>query len=1802
MGFYGHITNLQKTSMTFDRIYSSRTAMDGHAKTDQVYAGRYVLIEYDSPLDPIFLSGVIQFDGFLYAPPPAKTADEIAAMKTEEEYLISLQPLKVGAELTEDIVDGYIRPGAIVICSSDRNYGIVENKDREKSLVSISRTQYFQIATADNRRPGYNLLFNYKTSQYQLGAAASQEEKVGCAYVEIPYSKITTDHKAADVNYLINFNIDKEHYSTARGYDSTVWQKTYVDGEAKYVMIAELNSVVPILDISADAPTLAPVMPHFDKNSTNVYYKLHMQPSWGFRVKAASHNLTIPTLDYSGSQIKDSTGKNILAGKHNENYPSDEKVTWMNTILEDNNYTHHYLVTDEENTNLGIWQSKDELGDNSEAQIDGAIYYNKAGFDKKISTHSSLLPRVTPIVDEISLTPTGFSGHLYPTHTTDNLNIAQPDVNELTVMLPSIGDTVADMWDIIYGTAKMNGTHEGDGGTGTYERNTVIRWEDAKKVLAKEGLRLVKTKDGLPGCSYDTDAVNTLAGVINSAQDIIGMIITNDYPIDTQDIKTIEKLNEDYIYYDSTTGKYYFKKRDYTYTPVADDFEYEKVELENWENYKTNTWWVDTNNILKPDYIREDTFRPERKYVQGVKVPGEDDDGDPRKFDAVEYEEGKYYLYTDKVRGTNNPLVDDTTKKPYHEYYLSHEARDVNKQYWKITPTPQTLESNTTYYVPNKYYAGYFYEAKIVDEEDFERQLTNGVRLFLRAQSSDTYNISIIERELKSGDYALIGERPVFYLTLKTYSATEEEYAAFKKDDSEKPILFASDLVKSDGAQNYYVVSRKYELFTDTKTIEASPGVYFKLRKEKDQAEYLEAGNILKAVYVGNLELEQDVIVDEGYLYFREVVELILNTNENVVNIADAQIVYPKALPEDLYQLYTKILDDGSTYKAYKKISAQSSEIVGTKDLGTLQNLYTLKIEELALGYLSETYYYQVTDNEDDYYQSVILDNHLESTKEREYWLPEMINKRKMTTEEIKKGKVAGITYYVFDKPNNTYKVYTGELYEGSTYYVNSLTEAPEFYYANKYYYQNENGEFVLDTSEEFTEGRDYYKDPQLYIYEDPNKFYDRGAIWPLAQNPPENSGIVLATREETWTLEELKGFDVHYNTLHGLILRLNKMMLQGDDETRDEETVQGSINKLTDLIHRFGQMKPGQPMIVDDTGRMHGANISTAQKFNAINYGGQAVEVEKMANACNYDAAQDISMSTYNRKITEYNNLTSEEQIQLDNWYKSYGWGSYEEYISAMTLGEGGLEAGENLWISCDVDADYTNPLITLRHNFTKVKDTVSESDMNEPVSDTIDLYAPIVDNKGHVVGHNTETVTLPYGFKSIASINNPSENDITVLPHNALITADNTQDLFTIRSANKWLRFGANADTDVLTIAHETHFVELSQAIENQNTDAKDVLGPVLTDITFDAAGHLNSYEFTSYTLPYGFKTITVENTDENVEAPDIPNDLNNVVADTTQDTLKLTANNQWIRLIPDADADTINFAHETHNVGTATAPLDLNTAPESTRDTLSAVGSVGFDKAGHVQAINYWKYTLPFGYKTITDGKNNSVAQNTQDSLTVSGDNWIKPVVSQGVLTYTHINNNTIENFNPAGSHILGAQTPAFGESFNLQTYTLDDNGHIINKGMETVTLPIDIAPLKISEDFNDEDNVYVKKGMSLQGALSLLDRALIMIGTSLTQADNEIKEDIQVLRKDISEHVAEAENTYALIEGNINSETVFEYTPEVEEVSHAATQEDVDAGFAAAVGDKIIDVEYVPAEELTIQELFNKVKALEQLLNS
>ena len=1808
MGFYGHISNIQKTSMTFDRIYSNRTAMDKAVAGDGVYAGRYVLVEYNSPLDITLLAGVVSFDGMLYSPPPQKT-DWVA--DNPDTYLVKLVPLKTGPDLSENIMNGHIKSGIIAVCSSDFNLGIVQNEAGEKHIATAAQTQFFKILDSDTTKMSYNLLYNYKDQRFELDVGSTKETKTGCSYIEVSYSSITTDTDSADANYSINFNIDLETYKTPRGYDSTVWQKTYADGRPKYVMIAELNSVVPVIDVTADAPTLAPVMPHFDQDSSNIYYKLHMQPSWGFRIKGANPAMTVPALDYSGSTLRGTGSGNIHASSNVLEYPSDQKVQWVNTIYAADNDTSDYKTQylKEVSQGTGKWS------DDESQEINGAIYFNRAGFDKDYIGHSSFYPytkrdlTLNPLRDEISLSPTGYSGHMYPTHTSNGQNIVQPDVNELSILLPSIGDTISEVWDVIYGGVSVS-KQEGEK---KYRRNTIIRWEDAKKIHAKEGLRLVRNLDSSVGYSYNKNEVNTIAGVINSVQDIMGMIIT-EYDAST----SIDTLNEDYIYYNN--GKYYYKKPTYTYEAVSGEVSYEKVDLEGWNS---QYWWVDTNYDY-PDYMKEEVFRPERKYVKGVQVPKSSDEAKSKSFTATDYEPGKYYIFQEwENPAEKTPFLDPHTKAPYNRYVKSNDkTQKPGTTYYNLTLTPHKLAPNTVFYIPNKYYAGYFEELprRITTEKEFETYLKDGIRLFypLREGASEYGFLEAVELksgEFNSGKVPSDGWRKVKGLTLRTCALSSSEYATLKNQGN-APMLFSYEGDKKDSAQNYYVMEEKYEYInvkdkTWEQAVSQAPGVYYYLdlkAEDLTKAEVLNADNTLKSGYVSLLKKEEDIILEDDNIYFRKVVTLKLSSTDetSIADVQKAQLIDPQPFPDNLYMYFSETISNVKV-EGYKSVSILSHEIVTSQDYSTL-SLYTLERQVLGIGYESNKYYYEETTG--PYAGSVILDNQLNPTPGRKYWDPAVINKRQLTTAEVNAGRKPGITYYRYNTTSKTYVEYLLELRAGTKYYVSSLSDAPEIYYPNKYYYQDsKTGGFILATGE-FDSNIDYYRNPQLYILEDTNGFYEKGALWPLAQNPPANSGITLAKRKEAWELAELTGFDVNFNTLHGLLLRLNQWMMQNDTLTRDEATLQGALNKLNDLINRFGNMKPGQLMMVDNTGRINGVSYTTKQDFSAVNHGGGSVTIESTEADAN----------------------------------------------------------GEDRWIDLDSVDDYKNPRIILKHNFTKVKDTISVTNTNTTKADTIGLYTPIVDAKGHVVGKNVETVTLPFGFKTLTATNSNTETlSQETVGANDSVVAETTQDTLALKAKNKWIEFTTNASDDSITIAHRarnemTDSTNATVVMDDATGNNRDILGKVLADVGYDPAGHLISRTYTNFKLPNSYQSFSDE-------------EAHMSTARNAHDTFTIKGDT-WLK--PTIAQNSVTYTHKAEEAVTSTLSTVVMDDSEDKNVFGPIVSDFDWDEAGHITTKKFISYKLPNSYQTFAvSADEKTVATNAYDTLTIAGDDWMKPVIEQGTLKYTHINQKISEGFTALGAHALGAQTPQFGETFNTQVYTLDANGHIVGKSTETVQIPTDIKGLLLTS-YNAENNKYLTANITLEAALAALDSAIAgvqqtvdnnqnayetasenlrnelddyytsmeeeheLIRSEMVEANEAILDALDDVHAEINETLKEKNEsdaiTYAPIEGNINEETSFVYqeaaddlpevrltvaeaitklseldseviksnqkfvyTPAVEEVSHEATQEEVDAGLATTLGEKIIDVEAVPAEELTIAELFTKVKLIEQQLN-
>lgn len=567
MGFYGNITNTSRTQFQFDKIYPSRRVMEESMNGDGVFVGRYVLVEYDSDVTNVYKQQLYRKDGEYYG-----DNKEFYYLYVDADCITKVQYKNA----TED--------------DTSINYG-VNGSEAYKGAIA-----YVVEGGEDPRR---------ETSFYQC---VGQDG----AYAVFQYIDDNS-------NYVFNYSQDKEwatekgYSDVGRGWDSTVWQKVYVSGVERYVMIAELNSVVPTFDISADAPSISPMTPHFDENSTNVYYNLHWQPQWGIRVKSAYNDLKGDVLEDSGAT--DELVRPILLSSVDDNisYPSDATINWDKYEYDKKTgkVTHYAFGLLNDNDHDGKWVNINDTSQENqpkivkaEAGIPAAIYFNKDGLNVNKITKSSDLFNETyrqekfnhvsaidawpnrKFQDSIRLAPTGLSGHKYNQHAGVFDKRPNVDTYEFSMMLPSLGDTISDIWDMIYGGRNIDAI----GISNT--RNLDISWEDASQGQSKAGLRLVKPLDE-GGFSYDVNQVNTLAGCINSAHDIMGMIIqdtrleeTN--PIDFTDQETLNNLSSENIYYYG--GAYYRKRKYYDYLAASggnnDLKDYEQVNLTEFEEDK----------------------------------------------------------------------------------------------------------------------------------------------------------------------------------------------------------------------------------------------------------------------------------------------------------------------------------------------------------------------------------------------------------------------------------------------------------------------------------------------------------------------------------------------------------------------------------------------------------------------------------------------------------------------------------------------------------------------------------------------------------------------------------------------------------------------------------------------------------------------------------------------------------------------------------------------------------------------------------------------------------------------------------------------------------------------------------------------------------------------------------------------------------------------------------------------------------------------------------------------------------------
>jgi hypothetical protein len=370
-----------------------------------------------------------------------------------------------------------------------------------------------------------------------------------------------------------------------------------------YKLVATLNTVIPTLGLTEDAPTVNPIGPHWGTDDSNIYYNLHMQPNWGLRVKHSQ---------------ADEVGSNGI------DYPSDEKVDETSVVY---NPTDESIVS-EKNT------------------FDGAIYFNKDGFDVEESNHSE-------VENHVFVTPTGKSGKVYNLHGEEDTNCE--DIYEMGIILPALGNAVADTYDLLYGVNED-----------TQKRYRDTQWKD---VLAEDR----DTGDSkLGGATRDT---STLAGCINSVHDLMGMII-HETDEDLTATGAITDADMDKIY--CKDGKYYRKHETYDYEEI--EYSYEPIEL-NKETYSPSCYYY---------------------LVEGEGYfPATDSD----------FDENKSY-FVKEFKGSFNP-VDLLDYEPGTQYYkdsndnyiLDLQSTATNERFYcTFTATPITVEPyNGNQYFIKKY-------------------------------------------------------------------------------------------------------------------------------------------------------------------------------------------------------------------------------------------------------------------------------------------------------------------------------------------------------------------------------------------------------------------------------------------------------------------------------------------------------------------------------------------------------------------------------------------------------------------------------------------------------------------------------------------------------------------------------------------------------------------------------------------------------------------------------------------------------------------------------------------------------------------------------------------------------------------------------------------------------------------------------------------------------------------------------------------------------------------------------------------
>ena len=942
-------------------------------------------------------------------------------------------------------------------------------------------------------------------------------------------------------DYDLNYNIDKKYsdernYVFTNGWDSTVWQKVAEHGEIKYRMVSSLNSETPTFSVRPEAPSIDPIAPHFAQNSTNMSYILHMPTVWGFKVK------------------------NVEDAEEGEIILSDEKVTYVipesckDAIPEKEEYQEKAGRKGEEDEEEGgAVQGNPDLNG---IPYNGAIYYNKAGFNKLTRNHADG-------ENKISILPTGYSSNNAEYYVHDTEKSRRPDMQELVIQLPAIGNAVSELWDLMYGDKDGEGHY-------LKSRNDNIEWNDTS------GIRMIATTPDTGGFAYMEDKVESVAGAINSLHDLMGMIISAIPEGQTKE-DALEMATSNKIYFGSlgdneNQKNFYYKGTEYKFEPFATIPELNaKYEAEgkpvpfpdfDAENFVGSRTYYDLIQFVANMYY---TYADNNFYIDANDVPTPDTTyyrlGEPKVVALKEW---------------HGEVMDEETGEvmPEETYYLkdgnyikdTSDVTDENKQYFSIAAEKQTYPEDheetkvprliwnpkAPIFVPNDPDS----ESSIEDVQiDGEGNADRGVNWSELISGTDEHGVPYIDT------VTAVNKDGYFFLAYEELAEGEE-----------KPKAATLILVNPDDSWE-----------ADKKYYKVPVYVVRTLRDEK--------GELVNILYF--------VKADGTLVSFESAVDALENGN-NKDNI----------FPYDEYRVNMIDFVPGLYFSEATFEVTQENGEVKTEE-GYMSLLAKEAIDDSVIYYtLTAT---PLTGDGDITAEPPAEGEEPEAPAEdillTHYYKPGVYYFKNSTNDYIlstSKTFSSNLTYYLLTDKN-------GVLLERDpdTKLFKIEPEQGKFYEPNKYYYfSNEFGANLMDTGAEMKtpEHEDVHPEyireevaedgsikklvyfiPQLaYVVEDTAGFLNKGMVWDKNVEPPNT--VTLGGRYEEPVWVELKGFSRTLNTVNGLILQLNKYFKFDDKYVRNNTTVQGCLNQLNDIINLTDDLNPGNIIVIDDYGRMSGA------------------------------------------------------------------------------------------------------------------------------------------------------------------------------------------------------------------------------------------------------------------------------------------------------------------------------------------------------------------------------------------------------------------------------------------------------------------------------------------------------------------------------------------------------------------------------------------------------------------------------------